>query len=86
MLVLKDSSYLLFCQLSFAIYSAVSGNFRCFTLFRVIIAVIEEDSTITWIYRNGYQDNSNSQIYVASMYFTITTITTVGFGDIVGYT
>lgn len=26
------------------------------------------------------------EVYIASMYFTLTTITTVGFGDVVGFT
>ena len=32
--------------------------------------------------RYGYVDLSNFQIYLASYYFVVTTITTVGFGDI----
>ena len=40
----------------------------------------------TWVTRYGFFDKSNIELYVASFYFTITTITTVGFGDISGGT
>ena len=48
----------------------------------VFIAKIENYSPDTWIVRKGYQDDSNWELYVSSYYFTVTTITTVGFGDI----
>jgi hypothetical protein len=38
----------------------------------------------TWIYLNNYQDLDNFDLYVRSFYFIVTTITTVGFGDITG--
>eukprot|EP00347_Sterkiella_histriomuscorum_P024049 403332479 len=52
--------------------------------FWVILAKIDDARFQTWIFRYGYQDSSNVEVYIASMYFTLTTITTVGFGDIVG--
>ncbi len=36
--------------------------------------------------RFNYQDEENHKIYIASMYFVLTTFTTVGFGDINGVT
>ena len=35
-----------------------------------------------WITSKGYNDYSNSDLYLASIYFTVTTIVTVGYGDI----
>lgn len=40
----------------------------------------------TWVVRYNYVDSSIWELYVASFYFTITTITTVGYGDISGGT
>jgi voltage-gated potassium channel Kch len=33
----------------------------------------------------GYTDNSPMEIYVTSIYFTVTTVLTVGYGDIRAY-
>jgi voltage-gated potassium channel Kch len=35
-----------------------------------------------WIYRYKYQDAPNSEIYISSLYFIVTTLVTVGYGDI----
>jgi len=40
----------------------------------------------TWVIRGGYERYSNFELYITAFYFTITTITTVGFGDISGGT
>jgi hyperpolarization activated cyclic nucleotide-gated potassium channel 1 len=50
--------------------------------FWIIQARISEDIYRSWIFRNGYMDKSNFEIYIASFYFMVATITTVGFGDI----
>jgi len=50
--------------------------------FWVIIFLFQEDVTTTWIYKNDFQDLENFDLYVRSFYFIVTTITTVGFGDI----
>jgi hypothetical protein len=36
----------------------------------------------TWINQNGYEQDTSLQLYVTAIYFTVTTITTVGYGDI----
>jgi len=33
----------------------------------------------------GYQDYDNQSLYITSLYFTVTTIVTVGYGDITPY-
>ena len=50
--------------------------------FWIILLNLETDDYATWIYTKMYQDMSDSDIYIRSLYFTVTTITTVGFGDI----
>ena len=45
----------------------------------IIAAKMDEDFDNTWI--AGYQDVSNGELYLTSFYFTVTTITTVGYGD-----
>ena len=35
-----------------------------------------------WIYKNKYQDYSLSNLYMISIYYIITTLTTVGYGDV----
>ena len=47
-----------------------------------IILTKLDDNPVTWMTVGGYEDSSNWEIYTASFYFVIATITTVGFGDI----
>jgi Ion transport protein len=39
-----------------------------------------------WISEKGYTDYSNFDLYLTGLYFTVTTIVTVGYGDITAYT
>jgi len=52
----------------------------------IITANFSDYSPDTWVVRYGYENLSNYDLYICAFYFTITTITTVGFGDISGYT
>lgn len=47
-----------------------------------IVTANFETEGINWIIDGGYSDLPNSQLYIVSWYFTVTTITTVGYGDI----
>ena len=38
-----------------------------------------------WITEKSYQKMSQGQLYLTAFYFTVTTITTVGYGDISGF-
>jgi len=38
-----------------------------------------------WIFMSGYTDYSDSSLYISSLYFCVTCIVTVGFGDIHAY-
>ena len=48
------------------------------------MARVNDFSPDTWVVRYGYQDASDIRMYIAALYFTFATITTVGFGDISG--
>jgi Ion channel len=40
---------------------------------------------MNWIYQKGYQDMPSGDLYVTAFYFTVTTLVTVGYGDITAY-
>lgn len=44
----------------------------------------EANPTDTWIEVGGYEDYDIPELYVTAFYFAVTTITTVGYGDISG--
>lgn len=50
------------------------------------IAKMEEFDDNGWVMKHAYQHQSNSELYLIGFYFTITTITTVGYGDMSGGT
>ena len=55
----------------------------CFYSFISIHIFIGRHSYPNWIVRNGFQNQSLSLLYLTSFYYLITTMTTVGYGDIV---
>ena len=55
----------------------------CAFYFMTKLEGFTEDS---WVVRGGYVDDDPSQIYMTSLYWTFTTISTVGFGDITPHT
>lgn len=40
----------------------------------------------TWVVRRGIQDESNFYLYITCIYWSLQTLTTVGFGDVGAYT
>ena len=55
----------------------------CFYLFISIHIFIGKHSYPNWITRNGFDNQSYFLLYLTSLYYLITTMTTVGYGDIV---
>eukprot|EP00903_Cladosiphon_okamuranus_P007630 g7399.t1 len=41
-----------------------------------------EDADLSWIVKDGLEDAPASNLYVTSVYWTVTTLSTVGYGDI----
>jgi Ion channel len=54
----------------------------CFILSRIFFAKFDLNSKINWIFDGGYNDLDEFELYITSYYFTVTTIMTVGYGDI----
>lgn len=52
-------------------------------LFYFIGTIRAKGESATWITRYGFQDSTPIEMYVNAMYFSITTMTTIGYGDIV---
>ena len=50
------------------------------------LAKLDNLAPDTWVVRYGLIDVSKSEIYLTSVYYIMTTITTVGYGDISGET
>jgi hyperpolarization activated cyclic nucleotide-gated potassium channel 1 len=48
-------------------------------------AKLYDFSSNTWVYQNDVVNESNWMLYLISIYWAISTISTVGFGDIHAY-
>ena len=48
----------------------------------IFFADFSDNTKSNWIYIHNYQDLDNYELYITSFYFTVTTIMTVGYGDI----
>ena len=46
------------------------------------LAKLEGFPPDSWVVKHSYMDSPNFDVYIASFYYIITTITTVGYGDI----
>lgn len=42
------------------------------------------EAQTNWILSNGFENQEIAELYTTAFYFTVTTITTVGYGDISG--
>lgn len=51
----------------------------CFWFYIAKLSNFNED---TWVARNELENSSDAQLYIASIYYTFTALTTVGYGDI----
>jgi len=76
------SEYYYFEQL----LSSIIYIFRCFCFFHTLICIhvfLGKNTFPNWLTFLGIQDKSLGYNYLCSFYFIITTMTTVGYGDIV---
>ena len=58
----------------------------CLNMTTCLYIFIEKNNFPNWILKLDLQDESYINIYLASLYFSIMTTTTVGYGDITGDT
>lgn len=54
-------------------------------VFRIFIARLDDENKNNWVYYHGFIDKSDLEVYVTSFYFTVTTLVTVGYGDITAH-
>jgi len=47
-----------------------------------LLAKLEDFTPDTWVVRYGYTQHTAWDLYIVGFYWTVTTITTVGYGDI----
>jgi hypothetical protein len=51
----------------------------------VFIGRYNDESKENWIFANEFEDFDDYDLYVSALYFTVTTIVTVGYGDIAAH-
>jgi voltage-gated potassium channel Kch len=56
--------------------------FSLLIFIRIFFAKFDSTNKINWIFESGVNDSEEFELYVTSYYFTVTTIMTVGYGDI----
>jgi Ion channel len=61
------------------IYLVLQHIIACLWIFTARFA---DDSKETWIYRSQLIDATDVALYISAFYFTVTTVVTVGYGDI----
>jgi hypothetical protein len=70
--------------LSFAFVVLILSHFAACLWY--YIARLDEYSYDTWVFRYEMMNESTGRLYLTSLYWALTTLTTVGYGDIHAYT
>ena len=63
------------------LFSFIFVNHICSCLFYYISRLFNNNEN-TWVYHLNYNDRSNIDLYYISLYWTLTTVTTVGYGNV----
>ena len=63
------------------LFSFLFVNHICSCLFYFISRLFNNNEK-TWVYHLNYNDRSNVDLYYISLYWTLTTVTTVGYGNV----
>jgi len=92
----KESDFLEKCQdifqLNTGLVRIISFAVTLFTVVHIVgclwfmLAKLENFGPDTWVVRSHLIDSSEDKQYIASIYWTFTTLATVGYGDITPYT
>ncbi|CDW85072.1 UNKNOWN [Stylonychia lemnae] len=56
------------------------------TCLQIFIAKLEENQKQSWIFKSNFEDFGDYELYITAFYYTVTTIVTVGYGDITAKT
>ena len=62
------------------VFLVISHVLACAWIFIANDAYVHDSNN--WVWDNDFQNQSRLDLYVTSIYFVITTMTTVGYGDI----
>jgi len=73
-----DQSVMRLISLVFGVLISV----HVMTCFWYLTARLENFGIDTWVFREGYMNSDIFSSYLASLYWTMTTLTTIGYGDI----
>lgn len=63
----------------FLLFLILCHNLACLWF---LVAKLDHFGERTWVYRYGYDQAPIQEQYLAALYFIVTTITTVGYGDV----